>query len=158
MRKRSSPASGEPKSGNQELTELSSEIARKIGPIVQGETRKQVVERVTAILKQEIFQGPLPHPRHLEAYEKIQPGAADRIISMAERSLAFEISEAEADRGERRLGMWLGFAAFSLLVSGTALCAVVDQPYLGSLFLATGVLSVVGKFIIARRASPRPGS
>lgn len=31
------------------------------------------------------YQGPLPLPAHLEHYEKIVPGAAHRILAMAER-------------------------------------------------------------------------
>lgn len=30
------------------------------------------------------FSGPLPHPGILEGYEKILPGSADRILTMAE--------------------------------------------------------------------------
>jgi uncharacterized membrane protein len=33
---------------------------------------------------QEDFTGPLPHPLHLKAYEQIAPGAANKIITLAE--------------------------------------------------------------------------
>lgn len=38
-----------------------------------------------AIQKSEIYSGPLPHPDIMEKYESILPGAADRIINMAEK-------------------------------------------------------------------------
>ena len=40
---------------------------------------------VTHVSKNEFFSGPLPEPWVIQDYEKIQPGAASRIIRMAER-------------------------------------------------------------------------
>lgn len=37
------------------------------------------------IVHHEYFEGPLPHPQILEKYEKIFPGATERLISMAEQ-------------------------------------------------------------------------
>lgn len=42
--------------------------------------RKVVVQAI-----KEEFSGPIPHPDIIEKYEQILPGAADRIISMAEK-------------------------------------------------------------------------
>ncbi len=46
-----------------------------------GEDFSPVIEQK---LVAEQFLGPLPHPNILEGYEKLLPGTADRIISMAE--------------------------------------------------------------------------
>ena len=37
-----------------------------------------------SVARVETFQGPIPPPSVLEAYEKILPGAAERILKMAE--------------------------------------------------------------------------
>jgi len=92
----------------------------------------------------------LPHPRHLEAFEAVLPGASERIFAMAEASLNCQIEESRDERADRRLGMWLGFAALSSLVAAAVICGVVDQPALGAGFLATGAVGVVGKFIAGR--------
>lgn len=42
--------------------------------------------RLNAIHLQQ-YSGPLPHPDALERYEQIVPGAAERIISMAEKEM-----------------------------------------------------------------------
>ena len=34
------------------------------------------------------FRGPLPHPALLAEYERIQPGSADRLLSLVERETA----------------------------------------------------------------------
>lgn len=43
-------------------------------------------EQLNAIHVQQ-YSGPLPHPEALERYEQIVPGAAERIISMAEKEM-----------------------------------------------------------------------
>lgn len=51
---------------------------------VEEETVEAVKEVVIKAMKEE-FSGPIPHPDTIRKYEEILPGAADRIISMAER-------------------------------------------------------------------------
>ncbi|MDR4485315.1 MAG: DUF2335 domain-containing protein [Nitrospirales bacterium] len=59
------------------------------------------------------FSGPLPPPEALEKYEKILPGAADRIFIMAEENNRFMMEmDEEVIRSqfqERRRGQFFGF-------------------------------------------------
>lgn len=41
--------------------------------------------RITKVRLQEVFEGPLPHPRILNQYEQVFPGATERIFRMAEK-------------------------------------------------------------------------
>lgn len=41
----------------------------------------------TIHLQQQHYSGPLPHPEALERYNQIVPGAAERIIKMAEKEM-----------------------------------------------------------------------
>lgn len=83
------------------------------------------------------FQGPIPPPAVLEGYERVVPGAAERILRMAEqealhrRALEVEAMRANASAGERqldlaqaqlksvfasdKLGQWLGFGVSCLV-------------------------------------------
>lgn len=36
------------------------------------------------VVQQQTYQGPIPHPSDLEKYELVIPGAAERILHMAE--------------------------------------------------------------------------
>lgn len=72
-----------PLSQNNDLRE---QIERTVGEVVPQANRQLVIERVVTLMSKESFSGPLPHPKHLSEYEKISPGAADRIITMAEES------------------------------------------------------------------------
>lgn len=59
------------------------------------------------------FSGPLPPPHILEGYEKIQSGAADRIIKMAEQQAShrqeLEKSVIKSNIKNEHIGMWLAF-------------------------------------------------
>lgn len=46
---------------------------------------RRVVFQNVAMVERSEFSGPLPTPEHLKGYEECCPGAADRIISMAEK-------------------------------------------------------------------------
>ncbi len=45
-----------------------------------------------------IHQGPLPSPADFEAYEHAQPGAADRLLAMAERDQIARIRDLRTER------------------------------------------------------------
>lgn len=56
-------------------------ILKKLNP----DEQRQLLQ---SVIVQQSYQGPIPHPEHLRAYEAITPGLADRIIGMAERESA----------------------------------------------------------------------
>ena len=89
-------------------------------PIVR--TRTAVEVRTT-----ESFSGPLPPAAELAAYDKVHPGAADRIIRMAE-SYAEHTQELEKtalglEGSARQRGQWLGVIAVCAVL-GTCLFAL----------------------------------
>lgn len=51
------------------------------------EQREQVAEGLsrTLLISQKTFIGPLPHPDDFAKYDQVMPGAANRIMSMAEK-------------------------------------------------------------------------
>lgn len=66
-------------------TEGEASAAHQIAPrdqeLIQELVREQVVQAAAWF---ESFSGPLPPPKHLAEYERILPGAAERIFRMAE--------------------------------------------------------------------------
>ncbi len=137
-----------------DLSDIEQAIETSIGPIVGG-SKKQVIGRVMTIIESEIFSGPLPHPRHLHAYEAICPGAADRLLKMAEAQqaadIAFDRAEQESDHADLKRGMWMGFGALALLIIGAAVSVWVGQNTMAFMFLGAGVLGTVGRFITGRK-------
>jgi uncharacterized membrane protein len=131
------------------------EVEQVVGQVVDGKQRMQVVERVTSMMVAEVFRGPLPHPKHLQAYEDTCAGSADRIIEMAETSQRRR--EDRRDRAQefefqdRRLGMILGFAALITMIGSGVLLIIQGQTVIGgSLLGVTAVSGIVGTFVHGR--------
>lgn len=100
--------------------------AKKEGNVTAG---SEIQARVQ--IRQQ-FEGPLPPPVALEGYERILPGAAERIMQMAERSLIHqqEISKAAlaAETRESRTGQWFAFiVALSALTTGAFAIFTITQ-------------------------------
>lgn len=135
--------------------QLREQIEEAIGPLVQSGQRVQVVERVTRIVASEIFQGPLPHPKHIQAYEDACPGAADRIIRLAEIAQARREDRrdklVEHEYSDRRLGLKLGFTALAGLVIAGVIVVALGNVVVGSGLLGAAVLgTVAGTFVHGR--------
>ena len=107
------------------------------------------------------YSGPLPTPNDFGAFERTQPGAADRILTMAENRQAAEIENQRlTTRAEARafLGSaWaVAFLPWGLLVA-TVILGIYGQPVAATL---TGVATAVsaGPQIIAASRSNKPNS
>jgi len=137
------------------------QVERAVGALISAPQRDLIVERLTSLVVRENFKGPIAHPKHLEEYERICPGAAERIIAMAEREqnsnhdlVRADIQLAQSaqrdDTADKKRGMYLGFAAFGLMM----LCALIalhwKEPWMAGAFLATSVASAVGIFVQGR--------
>lgn len=138
-----------------ENIDLAQEIERQIGPLVNQSQREIIVSRVvTAVMRSEQFSGPIAHPRHLREYEEILPGAAERIVTMAEnqqshnRSMEAKIIDAQVS--DQKRGMRYGLLALALDLSLATYAGMNGNNILAGLLLGAGVLGVVGSFIKGR--------
>ena len=104
---------------------------------------------------QEQYSGPLPIPAHLEKYEQVLPGSAERIMAMAEAQSEhrrdLESKALASDITNSRLGLWFAFIigviglglGFFLMYSGK----LIEGGLLGGGTLA----SLVSVFIYGSR-------
>lgn len=101
------------------------------------------------------FSGPLPPPKTLEGYEQILPGAADRIIKMAEQNannrLNLDNKIVEADIKRSNKGQYLGFILSVLFIGAAILCAYLDQPFPASVLGIGGFSSIISIFVLGRK-------
>ena len=115
--------------------------------------REQIPSRVMSVVRTEMFAGPLPHPRHLEEYERILPGGADRIFAMTEKTIDSNIAVNERgqryDHYYRLLGMGLGFSALLLLIGGAIYSGLNGHFDLAALLMGATALGVIGVFVNA---------
>lgn len=88
--------------------------------------------------------GPLPSPEAFEAYERIQPGAADRIIKMAEDALKAEIRMGYIDRTTQFVSMFLG--KFFIYALGGASVFLLTKGYEAAALL-TGIAPIAVAYV-----------
>jgi uncharacterized membrane protein len=127
-------------------------LTAKLGEIVP-EPKKREVTRVV----HEVFaslQGPLPHPSILHRYDEIAPGAAERIIAMAEKEQAhrhsWERGALSAERWYALLGMLAGWTTAMALAVGAVVAAVYSQPAVGVALAAASATGMVWKLVEGR--------
>ena len=105
-------------------------------------------------IEESYFQGPIPPPALLEGYERIHPGLANRLVTMAEKTTDHVIQqEAQGQRASivtTVLGQTYGFViALSFLGAGTYL-ASNGQALAGAFLGAGGLAGIVTSFLKSR--------
>ena len=106
--------------------------------------------------------GPLPPPEFFRAYEDTLPGAADRILAMAERQQEHRQSQESIrlnmNNALVRRGQWM---AFLIVIAGVAAGAVLimfDKPLAGFAALVGTIGTVAGAYIWSRRREANPSA
>ena len=101
------------------------------------------------------WQGHYPPPEAVERFERLAPGAFDRMLSMAERAQAGQLATvADVNRNIRedaQRGALLGTAITLASMLGAGVCAYIGQPWVAGAFLGVPVLSVARSLIETTR-------
>lgn len=148
--KSSAPVSADPEEAGGPPTEVPTDRS-PAAPTGSVETQIQIAHSVSV-------SGPLPHPEFFQAYERTLPGAADRILTMAEKQQDHRHSQQSVrlnlDGTLERRGQWMGFlVAVSGIIGGVTLI-VLDKPVEGFATLVGALGSIVGLFAWSRRRRP----
>jgi uncharacterized membrane protein len=97
------------------------------------------------------WNGPYPPPDAVERYERVLPGSFDRILAMAERVSTAQINQSQIAldnaHHDNRRGNWLGFVIGAMAIVAAVICAALNQPWLGAVFLAVPVMGL-GKSLV----------
>lgn len=113
------------------------------------------------------MSGPLPPPEIIEKYNQICPGAAERIIAMAEKqaqhrqeveSKALEagIADAKSDRTQIRRGQYLGFVIAFVGVAGGVYAVVKGAGWAGTAIAGAPLVGLVTALIYGRKPKHIP--
>jgi len=111
------------------------------------------------------FSGPLPPPSILAKYEQINPGFANRIVSLAEseaehrrdleeKMVAADIETLKQSVNERRLGQIFAFAIGTIRIISGTYAAIHGAQIAGSFIGTGGVIGLVSVFIYGRKEKP----
>lgn len=139
-----------------EFEPLEDVLSAKLGEIVP-EPKKQEVTRVVHEVFAS-FHGPLPHPSILRGYDEVSPGAAERIIVMAEKEQthrhSWEQRALSAERWYSMVGVLAGWTVAIALAVGAVVAAAYDQPAVGIALAAASATGMVWKLVQGRSEKP----
>lgn len=131
------------------------ELAVDLNPKVLRELANRPVGEIVAHqITTTMWGGPIPPPEHLAQYEAVVPGAANRILTMAEKqaehrqrleSYAVPAQHMQSARGQ----------IFALVIGITAIlgavgCAALGQAAVGSALAVTGLGTLAVSFITGK--------
>ena len=126
--------------------------AELLAPKTRNRDARLTASEVSAYM--EMHQGPIPKASEFAAYEKVQPGAAHRILRMAEMSLKAEIRYGYFDRSIQLISVLLGKSFLYVLVL-TALYLVVNGKPIEALF--AGLAPIVASIYASVRKEQAQG-
>jgi uncharacterized membrane protein len=115
--------------------------------------------QVQLVQETQIHQGPIPSPQDFAAYERVLPGAADRILKMAETQAThrqgLERFAVQGDFFKAMMGTVLGYIAFAGAMAGAVFLLFNNKPIesLGTFIVALG--SAFGPKIYADFIQPK---
>lgn len=96
-------------------------------------------------------RGPLPKVDDFAGYEDVCPGAADRILAMAEKEQDRRLNHDDRAQSyffrDRLIGYIAGFTLLLILIFAAIYCIYIGQPKWALLFMGTGALAVVARFL-----------
>jgi uncharacterized membrane protein len=99
----------------------------------------------------EVSVGPLPPPHVLQGYNEIVPGAADRILQMAERQsdhrMEMERAVVNGDSKRSYLGLIAAFVLSAGIIGGGLFIIALGHQWPGVLLIGVNVVSLAGVFI-----------
>lgn len=113
----------------------------------------------TLALRAESFSGPLPPPAILERYDQLVPGAAERILAMAERQAAhrqsLEQTVVTGNALAQRRGQVFGFVLAIAALAVGGLLVWQDKKVEGLATIITDICALVALFVLSRREQER---
>ena len=103
--------------------------------------------KVMGVRMQTMYSGPIPPAIELEKFEKVLPGAADRILSMAENQSAhrqkMEKTALNAQINAERLGQIFGLVIFLVAVIGGVVLIAFNKDVFGISAIIASLGSIV---------------
>jgi len=101
------------------------------------------------------FSGPLPPPEAFEKYDLIVPGAAERILTIAESEQrhrhGWEDNHLRWDGITNIVALTFGWLLSLLLAGGAIYCATIHEPWVAGALTGFAAFGAVAHILNARR-------
>lgn len=136
-------------SAKERLSKTHLPSAEQIADEIAAQSADDVVEVAMA------FSGPVPPAAIIEGWERLLPGAADRILRMAEKQQDAEIrftgERLERDDAFRLKGLYLGATIILILLALAACALVLDKPWVASAIVGGGLIAIISAYFSMTR-------
>ena len=107
------------------------------------------------LVRAQQFSGPIPHPEILELYNKVVPGAAERILkkfeSQTEHRIKIESQTIFTANLKEILGVLFGFIITMTTIIGGIYVSLEGKTFLGGSLSFAGLALIVYAFVTGRR-------
>lgn len=118
------------------------------------EKRNIILKAIVSVEKSSSFAGPLPPPSLFNGYEKTLPGAADRILKMAEKEQENRHQNnkdmLQQFKGERKRGQYMGCILVVVLAICGLLLGYFGHDWLSGIIFTGALISVPIIFVLNR--------
>lgn len=126
------PPEGIPPGAHPVVLKKADQVSRELGELSHKE-RAKVLSRygrrdprgvaISQFASMSMWQGPLPSPEHLERFNRVVPGSAERLIRMAEKQqdhrMALEVTVSASQLRQSSLGQYFALSiSFAILGVG----------------------------------------
>lgn len=126
------------------------------------EDQRRVLMGTMIAMEQKMYSGPLPPAEEIEAYERTCPGAADRIITMTEKSLDHRIANEKLivreETKQSGRGQILGFILAIFFGIIALVLALTGHEILAGIIAGTDIVSLAVIFVLNKVPELRKGS
>lgn len=116
----------------------------------------EIKEAELHLVHQELYSGPIPSAMELDRYEKVQPGAADRIIKMAEKQAShrqkIEEMALRSDVKAQIRGQIFGFLIFILTIIIGFILILLNKDVFGIVSILGSLATIIGLFVYNRES------
>jgi uncharacterized membrane protein len=113
-------------------------------------TKKTPQKQVTNQVTHQQFSGPIPPPSILSGYDSIVPGAAERILRMAEEDAShqrnIEHLAITSTKSEVRLGQFFGLIVSLSALALAGFAVLHDQPWVATLLGGGTLVGIISAF------------
>ena len=127
--------------------------SKKRDALPSTQKQQQQIQQTRAQL--EVHGGPLPAPNVLGQYDQIVPGAAERIVAMAESQAnhrqKLELIAVKSGSRDSLLGLIFGLIIGLSAIIGSVLTIMSGKEQGGAALGITGLASLVGVFVYGSR-------
>lgn len=146
-------------------TELTSQTPEEIDVILKDvpeEYRERIQCAIVHQSQRSVFQGPLPHPEILKGYDLIIPGAAERILVMAEKEQTHRIDSdryiIEEQMTQFKRGQMMGFILCLVLIVVAIVFAFLGHVVLATIILSGTIVSLAMIFVLRKKPDTKSQS